>query len=54
MPNIREMELEETTSSSQTGPVPLVERWGHQPTYKTVHPKLLLSKRNAGTKMGRD
>ena len=49
MPERGDMEPEETTSSSQTG-LP-VEEWGHQPTYKTFDPKLLLSKRNAGTKM---
>jgi hypothetical protein len=35
--------------ASQTGPS--VEGWGHQPTYNTFDPKLVLSKRNAGTKM---
>jgi hypothetical protein len=49
MPERGDMEPEETTSSSQTG-LP-VEEWGHQPTYKTFDPKLLLSKRNAGTKV---
>jgi hypothetical protein len=49
MPNSKNMEPEETTSSSQTG-LP-VEGWGYQSTYKTFDPKLLLSKRNAGTKM---
>jgi hypothetical protein len=46
MPNRRDME--ETTSSSQTGPP--VEGWGYQPTYKIFDPKLFLSKRKAGTK----
>ena len=45
MLNSGDMALEETTSSSQTGPP--VEGWGHQPTYKTFDPKLVLSKRNA-------
>ena len=49
MPNSGDMEPEETTSSSQTGP-PTGE-WGHQPSYKTFYPKLLLSKGNSGTKM---
>ena len=49
--NSRDMEPEEPTSSSQTGP--LVEGWGHQPTYKTLNPKLLPCKRNAGTKWSR-
>jgi hypothetical protein len=49
MPNSGDIEPEETTSSTQTGPS--VERQGHQPTYKTFNPKLLLSKRNAETKM---
>ena len=48
-PNSWDVEPEETTSSSQTGHP--VEGWGHQPTYKTFDPKLVLSKRNAGTKM---
>ena len=47
MPNSGDIEPEETTSSTQTGPS--VERQGHQPTYKTFNPKLLLSKRNAET-----
>ena len=47
--NSGDMEPEETTSGSQTGRP--VERWGHQSTYKTLDPKLLLSKRNSGTKM---
>jgi hypothetical protein len=47
--NIWDMEPEETTSSSQIGST--VEGWRHQPTYKTFEPKLVLSKRNAGTKM---
>jgi hypothetical protein len=49
MPNSGDMEPEETTSSSQTGPP--VEGWGHQLTYKTLDPKLVLSQRTAGTKM---
>jgi hypothetical protein len=49
MPNSGDMESEETTSSSQMGS--WVEEWGHQPTYKVFYPKLVLSKRNAGTKM---
>ena len=40
---------EETTSSCQSG-LP-VEGWGHQPTYNAFDSKLVLSKRNAGTKM---
>jgi hypothetical protein len=43
------MEPEETTSSSQTGPP--VEGGGHQTTYKSFDPKLVLSKRNSGTKI---
>ena len=49
MLNSWDMEPEETSSSSQSGLT--VERWGHQPTYKTFDPKLVLSKRNAETKM---
>lgn len=48
MSNPENMELEETTSRSQTGPV---ERWIHQHTYRTFNPKLPLSKRNAGINM---
>jgi hypothetical protein len=44
MPKSEEMEIEETTRTP-------MERWGHQSTYKTFNPKLLLSKRNTGTKM---
>jgi hypothetical protein len=45
------MRPEETTFSSQTGhPSGGV---GHQFTYKTFDPKLVLSNRNAGTKMER-
>jgi hypothetical protein len=49
IPNSGDKEPEEITSSSQTGSP--VEGWGHQSTYKTYDPKLILSKRNAGTKM---
>jgi hypothetical protein len=40
MPNSGATELEETTSSSQTGPPE--EVWTHQPTYKTSDQKLPL------------
>jgi hypothetical protein len=53
MPNShRDMEPEESTSSSRTGPP--VEKCGYQPTYKTFNPNLLLSKRNTGIKNGAD
>jgi hypothetical protein len=41
-PNSWDIEPEEPTSSSQTGPA--VEQWGHQPTYKSFDQKLVLSK----------
>jgi hypothetical protein len=41
IPNSEDMEPEEITSSSQTGPP--MEGWGHQLTYKTFKPKLLQS-----------
>jgi hypothetical protein len=51
MSNSGEMDSEEAIiSHSQTSPQ--LERWGHQTIYKTFNSKLLLSKRNAGTKMG--
>ena len=48
MPNSWNMGPEQTISSSQTE-LP-VQEWGHQPNYKTFDLKLLLSKKNAGTK----
>ena len=39
----------ETSSNSQTGTP--VEKWGHQPIYKTFDPKFFLSNRNSWTKM---
>ena len=49
VPNSGDMKPEETTSSRLAGHP--IEGWGHQPTYETLHAKLLLSKGNAGTKM---
>jgi hypothetical protein len=49
MPNSGEMKPEETTSSRLTEPP--VEGSGHQPTFKSFDPELILSKRIAGTKM---
>jgi hypothetical protein len=49
MTNSGNLETEEITYSSQTGPQ--VEEWRHQTTYKTFNAKLILSKRNAGTKL---
>jgi hypothetical protein len=46
MLNSGDTETEETTSNRHS-----VEEWGHQTTYKTYDPKLVLSKTNAGTKM---
>ena len=48
MPNCGNIDLEEITSSSQTGPL-VGGGWGHQTLYKTFEPKLLLCKRNAVT-----
>jgi hypothetical protein len=52
VPNSSHMETEVTNSSSQRGTP--IEKWGHQLTYNTFGLKLLLSKRNAGEKWGRD
>ena len=49
MPNSGEMEPEETTSN-RWKELP-VEGWGHSPTFKIFDPELLLSKRNAVTKV---
>jgi hypothetical protein len=49
VPNSADTEPKETTFSSQTGPP--VEESGHQPTYKTFDPKLVLSEINSGTKI---
>ena len=49
MPNSRERELVESTSSRKTGHQ--VEGWGCHPTVKNSDPELFLSERTAGTKM---
>jgi hypothetical protein len=49
MPNNENMEPEEATYYSQTGPK--VEGCECQHTHKTFNPKFILFKRNAGTKM---
>ena len=49
IPNTGDVEPEELTSSSQIGP--LVDRWGHQPTFNIFDPELFLSKRIAGPNM---
>ena len=49
MPNSGDMESEEALYNSQK--VFPVEGWEYQQTYVTFDPNLLLSKRNAGTKM---
>jgi hypothetical protein len=48
--NSENMESDETTSSSQR--MPSVKGWGHQSTYETFLPNLVLAKRNAGKKDG--
>lgn len=42
MPSSENVEASENTSNSQTGP--LVDSQGHQPNYKTVDLKFILSK----------
>jgi hypothetical protein len=49
MPNSGERELVQSTSIRKIGHQ--VERWGFHPTIKNSDPELILSKRNAGTKM---
>ena len=49
MPNIREGELVEFTSSRKIGHQ--VEGWGSHATVKNSDPELFLPKRTAGTKM---
>jgi hypothetical protein len=49
MPDSRERELIEPTSSRKTGHQ--VEGWGCHPAVKNSDPELFLSKRAAGTKM---
>jgi hypothetical protein len=48
--SLGDMEPEEDTSCSQVGTP--VERQGHQPTYKTFHPKCIQSTRNVGMEDG--
>jgi hypothetical protein len=49
MPNCGAIKPEQTPSCSKAGPP--VKGYGHQPIYRTFHPKFDLPKRNAGTKM---
>jgi hypothetical protein len=48
--SIEYMEPESATSCGNTG-IP-VERYEHQPTYRTFHPIFVLYTRNAGTRNG--
>ena len=49
MSNIWESELEESTSTRQTGPQE--KGWGYQPTVKVSDPELFLYKRTVGTEV---